>query len=84
VNLLCDNVDTIKKNTETLTDASEEVGLEANAVKTTYMSMLMSGHLNEGHNYDMKTANTFYEKVANKYFVTTVTNQNLIHEEFKS
>jgi hypothetical protein len=30
VNLLCDNIDTIKKNTETLTDASKEVGLEEN------------------------------------------------------
>jgi hypothetical protein len=28
VNLLGDNVDTIKKNTETLIDASKEVGLE--------------------------------------------------------
>jgi hypothetical protein len=30
VNLLEDNVDTIKKNTETLIDASKEVGLEIN------------------------------------------------------
>jgi hypothetical protein len=28
---LGDNVDTIKRNTETLIDASKEVGLEANA-----------------------------------------------------
>ncbi|PNF42760.1 hypothetical protein B7P43_G13633 [Cryptotermes secundus] len=28
VNLLGDNIDTLKKNTETLTDASEEDGLE--------------------------------------------------------
>jgi hypothetical protein len=28
VNLLCDNINTIKKNSETLTDASKEVGLE--------------------------------------------------------
>jgi hypothetical protein len=34
VNLLGDNTDTIKKNTETLTDASKEVGLEVNAEKT--------------------------------------------------
>jgi hypothetical protein len=30
VNLLGDNVDTIKKNTKTLIDASKEVGLEIN------------------------------------------------------
>jgi hypothetical protein len=37
VNLLGDNVDTtsIKKNTETLIDASKEVGLEINVQKTT-------------------------------------------------
>jgi hypothetical protein len=37
VNLLCDNIDTIKKNIETLIDASKEVGLEVNAEKTKYM-----------------------------------------------
>jgi hypothetical protein len=30
VNLLGDNIDTIKKNTETLIDPSKEVGLEIN------------------------------------------------------
>jgi hypothetical protein len=30
VNLVGDNTDTIKKNTETLIDASKEVGLEVN------------------------------------------------------
>jgi hypothetical protein len=34
VNLLEHNVDTIKKNTETLLDASKEVGLEINIEKT--------------------------------------------------
>jgi hypothetical protein len=34
VNLLGDNIDTVQKNTETLTDASKEVGLEVNAEKT--------------------------------------------------
>jgi nitrous oxide reductase len=34
VNLLGDNIDTIKKNTETLTDANKDVGLEVNAEKT--------------------------------------------------
>jgi hypothetical protein len=34
VNVLGDNTDTIKKNTETLIYASNEVGLEVNAEKT--------------------------------------------------
>jgi hypothetical protein len=34
VNLLRNNTDIIEKNTETLTDASNEVGLEVNTEKT--------------------------------------------------
>jgi hypothetical protein len=34
VNRLGDNIDTIKKNTETLIDACKEVGLEINVDKT--------------------------------------------------
>jgi hypothetical protein len=37
-NLLGENTDTIKKNTENLTDTSKEVGLEEKAEKTKYMS----------------------------------------------
>jgi hypothetical protein len=37
VNLLGDNIDTTK-NTETVIDASKEVGLEVNIEKTKYMS----------------------------------------------
>jgi hypothetical protein len=42
VNLLGDDIDTIKENRETLIDASKEVGLEINAEKTKYM--LLSHH----------------------------------------
>jgi hypothetical protein len=35
VNLQGDNIDTTKKNTETLIDASKEVAVEVNAEKTT-------------------------------------------------
>jgi hypothetical protein len=36
VNLLGNNIDTIKKNTKTLIDASKEIGLETNVEKTKY------------------------------------------------
>jgi ABC-type siderophore export system fused ATPase/permease subunit len=46
LNLLGDNIDAIKKNMETLIDASKEVGLEVNTEKTKYM--LLSRHQNAG------------------------------------
>jgi coproporphyrinogen III oxidase-like Fe-S oxidoreductase len=82
VNLLEDNIDTIKKNIETLIDASKEVGLEINIEKTKYMSL--SFHQNVGQNRDLKIANRSFENLSqSKYLGTTVTNQNLIQEEIK-
>jgi hypothetical protein len=52
VNLLGDNIDTIKKNTEALIDTSKEVGLEVNTEKSKYM--LLSHHQNSGQNHDIK------------------------------
>jgi hypothetical protein len=46
VNLLGDNTDTIKKNTEALIDASRD-GLELNTKKT--KCMLLPHHQNAGH-----------------------------------
>jgi hypothetical protein len=82
VKLLGDNIDTIKKNTETLIDASKEVGLQINVDKT--QCMLLSRHQNVGQNRDIKIANRAFENVSQfKYLGTTVTNQNLIQEEIK-
>jgi hypothetical protein len=50
--LLGDNIDTIKKNTETLIDASKEVGLEINVDKTKYI--LLSRHQNVAQKRDIK------------------------------
>jgi hypothetical protein len=82
VNLLGDNIDAIMKNTETLINASKEVGLEINVEKTKYM--LLYRHQNVGRNRDIKIANRSFENVSQfKYLGTTVTNQNLIQEENK-
>jgi hypothetical protein len=52
---------TTKKNTQTLFDASEEVGLEVNTEKTKYI--LLSRHQNAGKSY-IKAANRSLEDVS--------------------
>jgi hypothetical protein len=80
--LLGDNIDTVNKNTETLIDASKEVGLEVNVEKTKYM--LVSRDQNAGQNLEIKIGDRSFENVSLfKYLGTTVTNQNLIQEETK-
>jgi hypothetical protein len=60
VNLLVDNIETIKKNTETLIDVSKEVSLEINVEKPKYM--LLSRHQNAGQNQNIKIANKTIRK----------------------
>jgi hypothetical protein len=55
VNLLGDNIDIINKNTETLIDASKEVGLEVIVEKTKYM--LVSRDQNAGQTREIKIGN---------------------------
>jgi hypothetical protein len=62
VNLLDDNITTIKKNTQTLTDSSKDVGLVVIAEKSKYL--LLSCHQNAGKNHYMKIANRRFENVA--------------------
>jgi hypothetical protein len=82
VNLLGDNIDTIKKSTETLIDASKEVGLEMNVEKTKYM--LLSCHQNVGQSRGIKIANRSLENVSQlRYLGKTVTNRNLNHEDIE-
>jgi orotate phosphoribosyltransferase-like protein len=64
VNLLGNNIHTVKKNTETLIDASKELGQEINVEKTTYTRMLLSGHQNVDGNQDIKIANRSFGNVS--------------------
>jgi hypothetical protein len=83
INLLGGSIDTIIENTQTLSEASRDVGLEINAKKTKYI--IVSHHQGSGQNQNIRTGNESFENVAKfKQFRMTLTNQNNIHDEIKS
>jgi hypothetical protein len=75
VNLLGDNIDTMKKNIGILIVTSNEVDLEINVEKTKYMQL--SRYQNAGQNSDVKIAKRSFKDVSQfKYFGTKVISQN--------
>jgi hypothetical protein len=82
VNIVGEDMDTMKKNTEALLDTNKEVGLEVNSEKTTYM--LMARYQKIGQKHSMKIANKSFEDLAKfKYRGITLADQHCMHKEIK-
>jgi hypothetical protein len=83
VYMVAENVDTVKKNTEALFDASREVGLEVNPEKTKYMLRSCSQKIGQKHS--IKIVNRSFEDVSKfKCLRTTPTDQNCMHGDVNS
>jgi hypothetical protein len=78
-----DDVNIVGENTDSLFDASKEVGTEMNQEKTNYMLISRSQKIGQKHSINI--ANRSYEDMAKfRYLGTTLMDQNCMHEEIKS
>jgi hypothetical protein len=62
INLLSNSINTVKQNTETLLEATRDVGPKINADKTKYM--IISYHPNSEQNQNIRIANESSKNVA--------------------
>ncbi|KAJ4426826.1 hypothetical protein ANN_26625 [Periplaneta americana] len=82
VNMLGENPQTIRENTEISLEASKEIGLEVNREKTKYM--IMSHDENIVRNGNIKIGDLSFEEVEKfKYLGATVRNINYTRDEIK-
>ncbi|KAJ4426003.1 hypothetical protein ANN_27630 [Periplaneta americana] len=82
VNMLGENPQTIRENTEILLEANKAIGLEVNPEKTKYM--IMSRDQNIVRNGNIKIGDLSFEKMEKfKYLGATVTYINDTQEEIK-
>jgi hypothetical protein len=75
VNTLDENIDKIKRNTESLLQASKEDGLEVNTYKTNYM--FRYDHQNARKTHTLLSANEYFKNVAK----SKCSGQDCMHEK---
>ena len=82
VNMLGENLQTVRENAEIFIKSSKDIGLEVNSEKTKYM--IISRHQNVIENLNIVIGNLSFENVEKfRYLGVTVTNTNDIREEIK-